>query len=64
MDGTARLAERPRGLRTLDLQIHDDRLLAAAHHHAFARLIRPRVDLLMRHERRHEDEIAGAGLVD
>src|SRR6185312_11197629 len=35
-----------------------------AHEHAFERLVGAGIDLLMRHVRRHIDEIAGAGLGD
>ena len=40
------------------------RLVVGAHQHAFQRLRGVGVDLLMRHERRHEDEIAGTRLGD
>src|ERR687891_1374989 len=48
----------------LDLEIDHHRLLVAAHQHAFERLVGARVDLLVRHEGRHEDEVAGIGLGD
>ena len=65
--------QRWRGIRPADLlwrlgrgdvEVHDDRFLAAPHHHAGERLVRAGVDLLVRDERRHEDEVAGAGLGD
>jgi hypothetical protein len=52
------------GLRALDIQVDDNRFLAAADHHGFHRLIRTRVHLLMRHEGRHVDEISGSGFLD
>src|SRR5438552_16794343 len=42
-----------------DVEIDDDGLLAAAHDDAFERLGLARIDLLVRHEGRHPDEIAG-----
>ena len=53
-----------RRLRTLDIQIYDDRLLAAADHHRFHRLIRTSIHLLVRDERRNVDEIARSGFLD
>src|SRR6185436_13760688 len=44
-----------------DLEIHNDRILSAAHQHTFERVIRACVDLLVRHIRRHVDEIARLG---
>src|SRR5262245_45873330 len=49
-------------LHRLDVEVDDDRLVVAAHQHAFERLVRAGVDLLVRHERRHVDEVAGPGL--
>src|SRR5207302_1527760 len=49
-------------LDRLDVEVDDDRLVVAAHQHAFERLVRARIDLLMRHEGWHIDEIAGPGL--
>jgi hypothetical protein len=43
-------------------QIHSDRLAITPHQHTFQLLVLARVDLLMRHPRRHVDEIARAGL--
>ena len=37
---------------------------AAAHDHRFHRLIPPSINLLMRHKRRHVDEVARPGFVD
>src|SRR5579862_3079331 len=58
----------PAGLRrrlgTWNIQVDDDRFLAAADHHCFHRDIRVGVDFLVRHVRRNEDEVAGTGLVD
>ena len=47
-----------------DVEVHDDRLLAAAHQHARQRLVVARVDLLVRHVRRHVDEVARARFGD
>src|SRR6266851_2764278 len=55
------------GLRLLDrgdVEIDDDRFLVAAHEDAFERLRGAGVDLLMRHVRRHVDEIARSRLGD
>ena len=46
----------------VDVQVDDDRILAAADHDALERLVVPSVELLVRDERRYEDEGAGAGL--
>src|SRR5216684_3477598 len=48
---------RLRLLDSLDIQVDHHRFLAAAHQHAFQRLV-GRVDLLVRHEGGHEDEVA------
>src|SRR5229473_2015630 len=48
---------RLRLLDSLDIQVDHNRFLAAAHQHAFQRLV-GRVDLLVRHEGGHEDEVA------
>src|SRR5215472_12388058 len=53
-----------RPLDRLDVEIDDDRLVVAAHQYAFERLVGRGIDLLVRHIRRHEDEIAGAGFGD
>src|SRR5262245_33954197 len=45
-------------LDSLDVEIDDHSFVVAADHDAFERLIAVRIDLLMRHERRHIDEIA------
>lgn len=50
-------------LRTLDIEINDDRILAAADNYSFAGLVRPRVDLLMRYVRRNIDEISSTRFV-
>src|SRR5947209_15015179 len=47
----------------VDVEVDHDRLLATAGHHAFQRLVVEGVDLLVRHERRYEDEPARAGFV-
>src|SRR5205823_1666949 len=52
----------PHFLRRLhrgDIQVHDHRLLPAAHHHALQRLSAAGIDLLVRHERRHVNEVTG-----
>src|SRR5262249_37781319 len=49
-------------LDRLDVEIDHDGLVVAAHQHALERLVAAGVDLLMRHVRWHEDEVAGAGL--
>src|SRR5580692_7766675 len=41
-----------------NIEVHHHRLLSAAHHYSFHRLIRAGVHLLMGHVWRHEDEIA------
>src|SRR5262249_13453128 len=43
-------------------EVDDDGLVVAAHQYAFERLVRARVDLLVRHVGRHEDEVTRAGL--
>ena len=45
-------------LHRFDVEIDDDGFLVAAHEDAFERLVGAGVDLLMRHVRRDEDEIA------
>ena len=45
-------------LRCRQIQIHDNRILSAAHDDGFADLVGPRIDLLVRYVRRHIDEIA------
>lgn len=47
-----------------DIQIDDDRLLPGADKHAFQRFVAACIDLLVRHIRRHEDEIARPGFGD
>jgi len=51
------------GLRRLQVQIHDDRILTASHHQRFARLMDARVDFLVRHIGRHVDEISRTGFL-
>src|SRR5690606_4268175 len=51
-------------LDRFDVEIDDDRLVVAPYQYAFQRLVAGRVDLLVRHIGRHEDEIAGARLRD
>src|SRR5215468_8606989 len=46
----------------LDVEIDHHGLVVAAHQHAFERLVRAGIDLLVRHVWRHEDEITRAGL--
>jgi len=46
-------------LDRLDVEIDDDRLVVAAHQHAFKGLFGGRVDLLVRHIGRDKDEVAG-----
>src|ERR1051325_1993727 len=48
----------------LDLEVDDDRLVVAAHQHAFEGFIARGVDLLVRHIGRHEDEVARPSLGD
>src|SRR5262245_26871295 len=48
----------------LDIEIDNDGFAVAADQHAFKRLIAAGIDLLMRHEGRHIDEIARPGLGD
>ena len=50
------------GLDVGQVEVDDDRLLPAAAQHARQRLGVAGVDLLVRHERRHVDEVAGTGL--
>ena len=45
-------------LRARNIQIHHNRLLSAAHHHRLHRHIRSRIQLLMRHKRRHVNKIS------
>src|ERR1700731_4392797 len=51
-------------LRAFDFQVDDDGLLPSAHDDCLHGLVGPRVNLLVRYERRHVDEISGPGLVD
>ena len=52
-----------RHLDRLDIrQIDSNRLIVASNQYALQRLILVSIDLLMRHVRRHKDEIAGPGL--
>src|SRR5579859_3708002 len=48
----------------LDVEIDDDRIVVAAHQHAFERLVGRGVDLLVRHIGRDIDEVARARLGD
>ena len=50
------------GFRTLDVQVHDYRILSASDYHGLARHIGPGVDFLMRDVGRNVDEISGIGL--
>lgn len=49
---------------TGNIQIHDDRLLAAAHDDCLDRLVFARVQFLMRNVGRNVDEISRAGFID
>ena len=51
-------------LHRLNVEVHDYRLAVATNQDAFQHLVRTGVDLLVRHEGRHVDEIAGPGLRD
>jgi hypothetical protein len=51
-------------LRTRNVQIDDDRLLAAAHNHCLHWFILARVQFLMRNVRRNVDEVPWARLID
>src|SRR5262245_7827552 len=48
-------------LHRLDRKIDNHRLIVAANDHAFERFVRAGIDLLVGHERRYIDEIAGTG---
>src|SRR6185312_5152956 len=48
-----------RPLRRLDVEIDDHGFIVGAHQHAFEHLVATGIDLLVRHVRRHVDEIAG-----
>jgi hypothetical protein len=50
---------RPLGGR--NVEVHDHRVAAAPHQHAVQGLFRAGVDLLVRDERRYEDEVARPG---
>ena len=52
------------GLGTDDVEVHYDRLLAAADHYGLNRFIGTRVHFLMGNVRRNVDEIAGSGFFD
>ena len=52
------------GLDVGQVEVHDDRLLAAAHEHAGQRLVSTALISWCGHVRRHEDEVAGTGLGD
>src|SRR5580700_3027869 len=49
-------------LGAFEVKIHHDRVLTAAYHDGFTRLVGESVDLLMRHEGRNVDEVARSGL--
>jgi hypothetical protein len=49
-------------LHRLDVEVDHHRLVVAAHQHALQGLVGRGVDLLVRHVRRHIDEVAGPGL--
>jgi len=49
--------------RTWDIQIDDNRLLAAAHDHGLNWLVGASIQFLMRNVRRHIDEISRPGLI-
>jgi hypothetical protein len=52
-----------RGLGTLDIQIHDNRILPASDDHSLARHVRVSIDFLMRDVWRNVNEIPGASLI-
>ena len=52
-----------RGLGSFQVQIYDDRILTASYHHRFARFVDPGVDFLVRHIRRHVNEISRTGFL-
>jgi hypothetical protein len=51
-------------LGTLEIKIHYDWILPAAHHDGFAWLISPRIDLLVWNIGRHVNEVTWAGFID
>jgi hypothetical protein len=51
------------GLGSFQVQIHDDRILTASYHDRFARFVDPGVDFLVRHIRRHVNEISRTGFL-
>ena len=51
-------------LHRLDVQVDHDGFVVAAHQNAFQRFVGAGIDLLVRHVRRHEDEVTGFGLGD
>ena len=57
------VAARTHRLWTLDIQIHDNRILPASDHHRLTRYIYPGIDFLMRDVGRNINEIARAGFV-
>jgi len=57
------VAVRTHRLWTLDIQIHDNRILPASDHHGLTRYIYPGIDFLMRDVGRNINEIARAGFV-
>jgi hypothetical protein len=50
-------------LRTLDFQVHDDRILPASHYHRLTWHIHTGVDFLMRDVGRYINEISGVSLI-
>lgn len=51
------------GLGTLDIEVHNNRFLAASDDHSLTRHIGPGVDFLMRNVRRNINEISRIGFV-
>jgi hypothetical protein len=47
-----------------NIQVDYDRLLPAAHNHGLDRMIGPCIELLVRHIRRHIDEVSGTGFIN
>jgi hypothetical protein len=47
-----------------NVQVDDDRLLAASNHHGLDGFVGPGVQLLVRHKRRYVNEVSRSGLFD
>jgi hypothetical protein len=50
-------------LRTLDFQVHHDRILPTSHYHGLTRYIHAGVDFLMRDVGRYINEVSGVGFI-